>query len=69
MAFEWLIESCDDGGAVVRVVHSGLLGENWEAEYNGLSVGDHAYMTKLAGPRSARHPSWQAEPAGRANYH
>lgn len=34
MAFEWLIESRDGGGAVVRVVHSGLLGENWEAEYN-----------------------------------
>src|SRR5580693_7475697 len=60
MAFEWLIESRDGGGAVVRVVHSGLLGENWEAEYNGLSVGDHAYMTKLAvylkhcAPRRAR---------------
>jgi hypothetical protein len=38
MAFEWLIES-RGGGAVVRVVHSGLLGENWEAEYNGLSAG------------------------------
>src|ERR1700723_186453 len=48
MAMEWLIESRDGGGAVVRFVHSGLLGENWEAEYNGLSVGDHAYMTKLA---------------------
>jgi hypothetical protein len=47
MAFEWLIESRDGGGAVVRVVHSGLLGENWEAEYNGLSAGDHAYLTKL----------------------
>ena len=47
-AFEWLIESRDGGGAVVRVVHSGLLGEDWEAEYNALSVGDHAYITKLA---------------------
>ncbi len=48
MAFEWLIESRDGGGAVVRFVHSGMLGENWEAEYNGLSVGDQAYLTKLA---------------------
>ncbi len=48
MAMEWLIESRDGGGAVVRFVHSGLLGEDWEAEYNGLSVGDHAYLTKLA---------------------
>jgi uncharacterized protein YndB with AHSA1/START domain len=47
-AFEWLIEPRDGGGAVVRVVHSGLLGDDWEAEYNGLSVGDHAYMMKLA---------------------
>jgi uncharacterized protein YndB with AHSA1/START domain len=59
-AFEWLIEARDGGGAVVRVVHSGLLGEDWEAEYNGLSVGDHAYMTKLAvylehfAPRTAK---------------
>jgi len=48
MAMEWLIESRDGGGSLVRFVHSGLLGENWEAEYNGLSVGDHAYLTKLA---------------------
>ena len=60
MAFEWLIEARDGGGAVVRVVHSGLLGDNWEAEYNALSVGDHAYLTKLAvylahfAPRTAK---------------
>jgi uncharacterized protein YndB with AHSA1/START domain len=47
-AYEWLIEARDGGGAVVRVVHSGLLGENWEAEYDGLSVGDHAFTKKLA---------------------
>jgi uncharacterized protein YndB with AHSA1/START domain len=60
MAFEWLIEARDGGGSVVRVVHSGLLGDDWEAEYDGLSVGDHAYMTKLAvylehfAPRTAK---------------
>lgn len=60
MAFEWLIEARDGGGAVVRFVHSGLLGEDWEAEYNGLSVGDQAYLTKLAvyvehfAPRTAK---------------
>jgi hypothetical protein len=48
MASEWLIESRDGGGAVVRAVHSGLLGDDWEAEYNALSAGDHAYITKLA---------------------
>ncbi len=40
--------SRDGGGAVVSFVHSGLLGENGEAEYNGLSAGDHAYMMNLA---------------------
>ncbi len=61
MAFEWLIETRDGGGAVVRFVHSGMLGEDWEAEYNGLSVGDQAYLTKLAvylehfAPRTATH--------------
>jgi uncharacterized protein YndB with AHSA1/START domain len=60
MAFEWLIESHAGGGAVVRFVHSGLLGDDWEAEYNGLSVGDQAYLTKLAvylkhfAPRTAK---------------
>ncbi|WP_433618150.1 SRPBCC family protein [Dactylosporangium sp. CA-139114] len=48
MAFEWLIEARDGGGSVIRAVHSGLLGDDWEAEYNGLKIGDHAYMTKLA---------------------
>ena len=48
MAMEWLIESRDGGGATVRFVHSGLLGDDWEAEYNGLSVGDRAYLKKLA---------------------
>jgi hypothetical protein len=61
MAMEWLIEARDGGGTVVRFVHSGLLGDNWEAEYNGLSVGDRAYLTKLAvylkhfAPRTAKH--------------
>lgn len=47
-AYEWLIESRDGGGAVVRVVHSGLLGEDWEAEYDGLALGDQAHLKKLA---------------------
>lgn len=60
MAFEWLIESRDGGGAVVSFVHSGLLGDDWEAEYNGLSVGDRGYLAKLAvylkhfAPRTAK---------------
>jgi uncharacterized protein YndB with AHSA1/START domain len=67
-AFEWLIESRDGGGALVRVVHSGLLGDDWEAEYNGLSVGDHAYMRKLAvylehfAPRTAKNSLFMPGP-------
>jgi uncharacterized protein YndB with AHSA1/START domain len=59
-AFEWLIEAREGGGTVVRVVHSGALGDDWEAEYNALSVGDQAYLTKLAvylahfAPRTAK---------------
>lgn len=47
-AFEWLIETREGGGAVVRFVHSGALGDDWEAEYDGLAAGDQAYLTKLA---------------------
>ena len=67
-AFEWLIEARDGGGAVVRFVHSGLLGDDWEAEYNGLSVGDRAYMRKLAvylkhfAPRTAKHSLFMPGP-------
>jgi uncharacterized protein YndB with AHSA1/START domain len=46
-AREWLIEGQDGGGTVVRVVHSGLLGNDWETEYNGLSIGDRAHIKKL----------------------
>jgi hypothetical protein len=47
-AGEWLIEAHEGGGAVVRYVHSGLIGgETWEAEYNGLGVGDRGYLARL----------------------
>jgi uncharacterized protein YndB with AHSA1/START domain len=73
-AFEWLIESRDGGGAVVRVVHSGLLGEDWEAEYNGLSVGDHAYMMKLVAylehfaPRTAKNSLFLPGPVAKDSW-
>jgi uncharacterized protein YndB with AHSA1/START domain len=47
-AFEFLIEGRDTGSTVVRWVHSGFLGDNWEAEYDGLKEGDPAYFHKLA---------------------
>jgi uncharacterized protein YndB with AHSA1/START domain len=48
MAFEYLIEGRDGGSTVLRFVHSGLLGDDWEAEYDGLSTGDLMYLRKLA---------------------
>ncbi len=48
MAFEYLIEARAGGSTVLRFVHSGLLGDDWEAEYDGLSTGDLMYLRKLA---------------------
>lgn len=48
MAFEYLIEGRDGGGTVLRMVHSGLLGDDWEDQYDALSVGDAMYLKKLA---------------------
>jgi uncharacterized protein YndB with AHSA1/START domain len=46
-AFEYLVEGREKGSTVVRWVHSGFLGENWEREYEGLSEGDPMYFDKL----------------------
>ena len=46
-AFEYLVEGRDKGSTVVRWVHSGFLGDNWEKEYEGLSEGDPMYFDKL----------------------
>ncbi|MEZ0070952.1 SRPBCC domain-containing protein [Planotetraspora sp. GP83] len=48
MAFEYLIEARDGGSTVLRFVHNGFLGDNWEAEYDALSKGDAIYLKKLA---------------------
>ncbi|RKE17509.1 SRPBCC domain-containing protein [Streptomyces sp. TLI_171] len=39
MAFEYLIEGRDGGSTVLRVVHSGMLGDDWENEYDALRSG------------------------------
>ena len=46
-AFEYIVEGRDKGSTVVRWVHSGFLGDNWEKEYEGLSEGDPMYFDKL----------------------
>ncbi len=48
MAFEFLIERRGQGSTVVRFVHSGFLGDNWEAEYDAISKGNGIYLRKLA---------------------
>ncbi|WP_405894737.1 SRPBCC domain-containing protein [Streptomyces sp. NBC_01527] len=39
MAFEYLIEGRDGGSTVLRIVHSGMLGDNWQDEYDALRRG------------------------------
>jgi uncharacterized protein YndB with AHSA1/START domain len=46
-AFEYLIEG-RGGGTVLRFVHSGFLGDDWEAEYDALRKGDPVYLHKLS---------------------
>jgi uncharacterized protein YndB with AHSA1/START domain len=48
MAQEFLIEGRGQGGTVLRLVQSGVLGDDWEAEYDGLNEGWGAYLQKLA---------------------
>jgi uncharacterized protein YndB with AHSA1/START domain len=48
MAFEFLIEGRDGAGTVMRYVHSGILGDSWEAEYDGLRRGTPMYLRTLA---------------------
>lgn len=48
MAFEYLIEGRSGGSTVVRIVHSGMIGDgDWEAEYDAVSKGDAMYFGKL----------------------
>ncbi|MEC3953966.1 SRPBCC domain-containing protein [Nocardia sp. CDC153] len=39
MAFEYLIEGRAGGSTVLRVVHSGMLGDDWQDEYDALRRG------------------------------
>lgn len=39
MAFEYLIEGRNGGSTVLRVVHSGMLGDDWQDEYDALRRG------------------------------
>jgi uncharacterized protein YndB with AHSA1/START domain len=48
MAFEWLIEGRGDGTCVLRLVQSGVLGDDWETEYDALTKGWGLYLHTLA---------------------
>jgi uncharacterized protein YndB with AHSA1/START domain len=45
--FDYRIEDRGSGRTTIRYVHSGMLGEDWEAEYEGMSEGDPMYLYKL----------------------
>jgi uncharacterized protein YndB with AHSA1/START domain len=48
MAFEYLIEGRDQGSTVLRLVHSGFLGGDWETEYEAMQEGWDMYLHALA---------------------
>jgi uncharacterized protein YndB with AHSA1/START domain len=45
--FEYRIEGREGGRTAIRYVHSGMLGGDWEAEYEAMSEGDPMYFQKL----------------------
>ncbi|MBS2535005.1 SRPBCC domain-containing protein [Catenulispora sp. NF23] len=69
MAFEYLIEAREGGSTVLRVVHSGLLGDDWENEYDALRRGWPFHLNTLREylthfPGRAAVPVFGMAPAG-----
>lgn len=48
MAFEYVVEGREDGSAVLRMVQSGVLDDNWEAEVEALDKGWDLYLHTLS---------------------
>ncbi|GIF69417.1 hypothetical protein Ais01nite_74520 [Asanoa ishikariensis] len=48
MAIEYLIEGRDQGSTVLRMVQSGVLGDDWETEYDAMTVGWDMFLDTLA---------------------
>ena len=49
MAFELVVEGRESGRTIIRLVHSGFLpDDDWEQEFEGLKIGDPAYLQKLS---------------------
>jgi uncharacterized protein YndB with AHSA1/START domain len=48
LAYEWLVEARDGGTCLVRLVNSGFgPGEDWDADYDGLSSGWRIFLQNL----------------------
>ena len=48
LAFEWLVEARDGGSCVVRLVNTGFgPGEDWDADYHGMSEGWPLFLENL----------------------
>lgn len=47
-AFEFVVEGRAGGTALVRIVHSGFLGGDWDEEYDALNEGDFMYLHLMA---------------------
>ncbi|MEV6097060.1 SRPBCC domain-containing protein [Nocardia sp. NPDC051981] len=47
MAFEYLLEGREGGSTVLRVVHSGMLGDDWRDEYDALRRGWPFHLNTL----------------------
>ena len=66
MAFEYLIEGREGGSTVLRVVHSGMLGDDWQDEYDALRRGWpfhlhtlREYLTHFAGRTAVPVFGWE----------
>ncbi len=47
-ALEYLIEARDQGSTLLRMVHNGMLGDDWDAQYDAVRKGDRMYLRQLA---------------------
>jgi uncharacterized protein YndB with AHSA1/START domain len=45
--FDYQISERPEGGVSIRYEHTGMLGDDWEAEYEAMQEGDPAYVFKL----------------------
>jgi uncharacterized protein YndB with AHSA1/START domain len=47
MTFDYQIQEKEKGNTSIKWLHSGMLGDNWEKEYEAMNEGDTAYFHKL----------------------